>query len=78
MLITRSATLPAMGEDGRFVVVMNDEEQYSILLTDEIVPDGWHLCAVTGPKKECLEWIDAHWTDPRPKSVRARLERSQP
>ena len=57
--------------DGRFSVVVNDEEQYSIWPTGMEVPSGWRL---TGPvdadRTECLDYIEKVWTDMRPKSIR--------
>lgn len=53
-----------------YVVVRNDEEQYSIWRTSLDVPAGWHV--VGGPRTEddAIAWIDREWTDMRPKSVR--------
>jgi MbtH protein len=55
-----------------FVVVMNDEEQYSIWPVSLPLPRGWGSTGVTGRKAECLAHIESVWTDMRPKSVRGR------
>lgn len=60
-------------DDRRYLVVVNDEEQYSIWLADREVPAGWREVGVTGPKSDCLEHINEVWTDMRPKSLRERM-----
>ncbi|MCB9717997.1 MAG: MbtH family protein [Myxococcales bacterium] len=58
-------------EDTRtYTVVINDEEQYSIWLADREIPDGWRAVGRTGPKAECLSYIEEVWTDMRPLSLR--------
>jgi MbtH protein len=54
----------------RFLVVRNDEEQYSIWSADRDLPTGWYDADFTGTRKECLAHIDTVWTDMRPRSVR--------
>lgn len=56
------------------VVVVNDEEQYSIWPEGRELPEGWHLAPMRGSKSECLAWIDKTWTDLRPLSLRRELE----
>ncbi|THA57573.1 MbtH family protein [Streptomyces sp. A1136] len=55
----------------QFLVVANDEEQYSLWEADRPVPLGWHAQGFQGGKDECLAHIDRVWTDMRPRSVRA-------
>jgi len=54
----------------RFLVVRNDEEQYSIWAHDRALPAGWHDTGFAGTKDECLSHVDTVWTDMRPKSLR--------
>lgn len=56
----------------RYMVVRNDEEQYSIWPSGRAVPAGWHPAGVEGEKQVCLEHIERVWTDIRPASVRRR------
>lgn len=70
---------PAWGadasEDSRFYsVVINEEEQYSIWLADREVPAGWRAVGKTGPKADCLAYIDEVWTDMRPLSLRKWMD----
>jgi MbtH protein len=54
-------------------VVMNHEEQYSIWPADRKIPLGWANVGKTGPKEECLAYINEVWTDMRPLSLRKRM-----
>ncbi|MET9919965.1 MULTISPECIES: MbtH family protein [unclassified Streptomyces] len=60
-------------DDRSYQVVVNDEEQYSIWPADRAAPAGWRAVGPSGPKAECLEYIDRTWTDMRPLSLRRRL-----
>ena len=57
-------------ETRQHVVVVNDEEQYSIWPTDRELPAGWRRDGFTGTEEECLAHIDETWTDMRPASLR--------
>ncbi|WP_030227061.1 MbtH family protein [Streptomyces sp. NRRL WC-3626] len=60
--------------DLRYLVVRNDEEQYSIWPEGRDLPAGWHAEGTSGSREECLEHIEAVWTDMRPRSLRVRME----
>ncbi|MEW1860519.1 MULTISPECIES: MbtH family NRPS accessory protein [unclassified Streptomyces] len=53
-----------------YLVVRNDEEQYSIWWSDRELPAGWHSVGDPAPREECLARIDELWTDMRPLSLR--------
>ena len=57
----------------RFLVVVNDEEQYSIWPEGREIPAGWRAEGTAGTKDECLAHIEKIWIDMRPKSLRERL-----
>lgn len=57
-----------------YKVVMNHEEQYSIWPADRETPLGWTDVGKTGPKAECLAYIQEVWTDMRPLSLRKKME----
>jgi MbtH protein len=57
-----------------YIVVLNGEEQYSILLSESEVPAGWFVEGFHGSRQECLDHIDLVWTDMRPLSVRRRMD----
>ena len=56
----------------RFAVVVNDEEQYSVWPEGKEIPAGWREEGTVGTRPECLEHIEAVWTDLRPRSLRER------
>lgn len=57
----------------RYVVVLNEEDQYSIWPADRPPPNGWTAVGVLGSRDECLDHIERVWTDMRPRSVRLAL-----
>jgi MbtH protein len=57
----------------KYHVVINDEEQYSIWRVGREIPAGWRVVGEQGAKDECLGFIDVHWTDMRPRSVREAM-----
>jgi MbtH protein len=57
-----------------WVVVVNDEEQYSIWPADRSLPSGWRAGGHSGDREACLSYIEKVWTDMRPLSVRKALE----
>jgi MbtH protein len=63
-------------DNRQYLVVVNDEEQYSIWPADRPPPAGWREGGKRGPKAECLAFIKEAWTDMRPASLRKALDRS--
>ena len=57
-----------------YKVVVNHEEQYSIWAADRENPLGWRDVGKSGPKAECLAYIEEVWTDMRPLSLRKHME----
>ncbi|QSI32384.1 MbtH family NRPS accessory protein [Variovorax sp. RKNM96] len=58
-------------EDETFIVLVNHEDQYSIWPHWKAVPGGWTAVeGVQGDKKTVLAYVETHWTDMRPKSLR--------
>ena len=69
---------PFEDEKGTFLVLVNAEGQYSIWPSFREVPPGWNSVGPTGNRQACLDWIEAHWIDMRPKSLiesTARIKR---
>jgi len=56
-----------------YLVVINDEEQYSIWLDGRDLPAGWRADGARGTKAECLAHIENVWTDMRPASLRQAM-----
>ncbi|MBB5805006.1 MbtH protein [Saccharothrix ecbatanensis] len=57
-----------------YVVLINEEEQYSIWRADRQLPDGWTSADFTGSRQECLDHVDRVWSDMRPRSIRETAE----
>jgi MbtH protein len=60
-------------EETVFVVVINDEEQYSIWPQHQALPAGWNAVGYAGKKTDCSRYIDERWKDMRPRSLREHL-----
>ncbi|MFE0605847.1 MbtH family protein [Streptomyces sp. NPDC058892] len=67
------STNPFDDENGRFYVVVNDEEQHSLWPVFTEVPAGWRVAFGEAGKAECLEYVEQNWTDLRPKSLREAM-----
>lgn len=59
--------------DDEYLVVLNDEEQYSIWPSGRALPAGWRAEGKRGPRDACLQHIDEVWTDMRPLSLRRSM-----
>lgn len=57
-----------------FVVLVNDEDQYSLWPRFKEIPAGWKQVGPTGSKEECLKFVEANWIDMRPRSLREAKE----
>jgi len=66
------------GEDVRYRVVMNDEEQYSIWPADRENAPGWRDEGFAGSREQCLDHIEKVWHDMRPLSLRKKMGRTDP
>jgi MbtH protein len=60
---------PFDDNSAEFLVLINQEDQYSLWPIFAPIPDGWSC--VFGPKKRtaCLEFVESSWTDMRPRSL---------
>lgn len=62
-------TNPFEDDDADYLVLVNDEGQYSLWPDALDVPAGWSPVGTKAKRQVCLTWIDANWTDMRPKSL---------
>ncbi len=77
MVDSQERRLDAYTMDGDlFVALINDEEQYSIWPANKEVPAGWKVACPKGSKQEISTYIDKHWIDMRPASLRRAMENS--
>ena len=68
------STNPFDDEDGRFFVLVNDEDQHSLWPTFSEVPQGWRVVFGEDTRAACLEYVEKNWTDMRPRSLREAME----
>ncbi|MEU5535144.1 MbtH family protein [Streptomyces sp. NPDC020362] len=66
---------PFDNPDGRFLVLRNDEGQHSLWPVFAEVPAGWTTVHDEADRQTCLDHIEAQWTDIRPLSLIAAMER---
>ncbi|GAA1116722.1 MULTISPECIES: MbtH family protein [Streptomyces violaceusniger group] len=62
-------TNPFDDENGSFLVLLNDEGQYSLWPAFAEVPAGWRVVFGEDTRKNCLDHIEENWRDMRPKSL---------
>jgi len=62
-------TNPFEDENGVYHVLINQEGQHSLWPTFIEVPAGWTIVHASDSRAACLEFINQHWTDMRPKSL---------
>ncbi|MFD5858068.1 MbtH family protein [Streptomyces chartreusis] len=63
------STNPFDDNEGRFLVLVNDEGQHSLWPSFATVPGGWTTVFDENTREACLEYIESHWTDLRPRSL---------
>ncbi len=57
--------------DAAFLVLCNQEGQHSIWPAFLPAPAGWSCVFGPAERQACLDYVDTHWTDMRPASLRA-------
>lgn len=62
-------TNPFEDESGTYLVLKNDEDQHSLWPAFAPVPAGWTVVHDQDTRQACLEYIETHWTDLRPRSL---------
>lgn len=71
------STNPFDDADGRFLVLVNHEDQHSLWPTFAEVPAGWAV-VFGGPdgtdRDSALRYVEENWTDMRPRSLRERMQ----
>lgn len=60
--------------DGRFLVLVNDENQYSLWPATIDVPAGWTVALAESDHQTCVDYIEKNWTDMRPRSLVEAME----
>lgn len=57
----------------QWMVLINSEEQYALFPSDQPHPEGWRPAGCAGTKNECVAYVDEHWADMWPKSLRVAM-----
>jgi uncharacterized protein YbdZ (MbtH family) len=65
---------PFDDQDGTFLVLVNDEGQHSLWPAFAQQPEGWTVALGEGPREAALAYVEEHWTDMRPRSLREALD----
>ncbi|MDQ2588236.1 MbtH family protein [Saccharothrix yanglingensis] len=66
---------PFEDADALYLVLVNDEGQHSLWPAGIAVPAGWTAAHGADSRSNCLEYVEARWTDMRPHSL-VRAERA--
>ncbi|MER7758104.1 MbtH family protein [Streptomyces sp. NPDC097619] len=69
-----SNTNPFDDTEGRFLVLVNEEGQHSLWPAFAEVPGGWTTVFGEADRAACLEYVETHWTDLRPRSLTPAAE----
>jgi MbtH protein len=64
-------TNPFEDDSRTYLVLSNDEEQYSLWPAIIDVPAGWTVVHSADTRQACLEYVEQNWTDMRPKTLRS-------
>lgn len=62
-------TNPFENSAGTYLVLVNDEGQHSLWPAFAEVPAGWVVAHREDTRQTCLDYIEEHWTDMRPRSL---------
>lgn len=67
-------TNPFEKDDETYLVLINDEAQYSLWPSFIDVPRGWKIVLPATSRQQCLDYVNEHWTDMRPRSLVMEME----
>jgi uncharacterized protein YbdZ (MbtH family) len=68
------STNPFDDEAGSFRVLVNEEDQHSLWPDFADVPAGWRSVFGPASREESLAYVEQHWTDMRPRSLREAMD----
>jgi uncharacterized protein YbdZ (MbtH family) len=73
ILSSMSSMNPFDDPDGEFLVLVNDEDQHSLWPAAVAVPVGWRCLHGPDGLRGCLDYVEANWTDIRPRTARRHI-----
>ncbi|WP_018223537.1 MbtH family protein [Salinispora pacifica] len=68
------STNPFEDPQGRFLVLVNEENQHSLWPSFAEVPAGWRTAFGEDTRAACLAYVESNWTDLRPASLIAQQD----
>lgn len=68
---------PFEDPDANYLVLVNEEGQYSLWPEFAAVPAGWTVRRESTGRQECLDYIEQQWTDMRPLSLVRQMDGQQ-
>lgn len=69
---------PFENDELEYLVLQNDEGQYSLWPAFRAVPEGWSVVGPKGSRAECVQYIEQTWTDMRPRSLARESDATMP
>ncbi|MER7771806.1 MbtH family protein [Kitasatospora sp. NPDC096140] len=69
-------TNPFEDDSATYLVLRNTEGQYSLWPSFAEVPAGWETVRGPADRQACLDHVAEHWTDMRPVSLIAAMDRA--
>jgi MbtH protein len=67
-------TNPFEDENNEYLVLRNEEHQYSLWPSFRDIPRGWLAVGPRGERQKCLDWINENWVDMRPRSLAIQMD----
>ncbi|RKT12177.1 MbtH protein [Streptomyces sp. 1114.5] len=67
------STNPFENPDGTYLVLVNDEGQHSLWPSFAETPAGWTVALTETDRQSALDYVEANWTDMRPKSLQEAM-----
>jgi MbtH protein len=67
------STNPFDDENGRFYVLVNEEGQHSLWPSFIPAPSGWRIVFGEDSRPACVDHIERHWADMRPRSLQVAM-----
>ncbi|OKK04800.1 protein mbtH [Streptomyces sp. CB03234] len=64
---------PFEDDSAEYYVLVNDEGQHSLWPAFAEIPAGWTAAHGATTRQECLDYVNRHWTDMRPRSLAAAM-----
>ncbi len=69
-----SNTAGAVFSQDEFLVLINDDLQYSLWPAALEIPEGWQPTGPRGDRSVCLAYVEANWRDMRPRRLREAMD----